>query len=150
MGFWDKLEAWADKVDSSYKKFEKKADAFLDKHFEEEPEVFSKTELLAKVKRNFDSIFTEKMLTKAKSLRPSTTHFWKNLSDNITFSTIEPLEKPLYTNLSETQYKIVIKGLAVGEDDYNSSTGDFKFDVCIIIDQYANYAIDDIKFISRY
>lgn len=150
MGFWDKLEAWANNVETNAKKFEDKADAFVDKHFKEEPVVFSKAELLEKTKRNFNSIFTEKMLTKAKTLRPLTTHFWRSLSENITFSVIDQLEKPLYTNLSEMQYKIVIKGLAVGEDDYNCSTGDFKFDVCIIIDQYSNYVIDDIKIVSRF
>lgn len=144
MGFWDKLEAWADKVEKNAKKFEEKADKFLDKNFPEEKEEFTSYGLLNLTKKNFDGIFSDKILQKAKNIRSTTTHFYQSLSKDITFSTIEELENAPYNNLATPQYKIIIKGLTVGQDDYNSATATFKFDVCVIIDKYSSYFIESV------
>ena len=122
MGFWDKLEAWAEKVEKNAKKFEEKADTFLDKLFKEERQEYTSCGLLNNVKDSFDRIFTEKILAKAKIFRSTTTHFYQALSKNITFSTIEELAEVKCDNLTTPQYQVIIKGASVGEDDYNSST----------------------------
>ena len=150
MGFWDKLEAWAEKVEKNAKNFEDKANSFLEKNFPEEREEFTSYGLLDNIKKRFNGIFTEKILVKVKSIRSNTTHLDKPLNEGITYATIEELEKSLNPNLATPQYKITIKGLTAGEDDYNSTTGVFKFDVYVIIDKYSDYVIDSIYVNTKY
>ena len=148
MGFWDKLETWAKKIEESEKKFEEKANAFLDKTFpdeEEEKEVYSSQQLLALMNNNFDRLFRDRLLDKVKELAPQTTHIDSDLLTRITCRTIEEKQTNLRTDVGQPQYYITIKGTLHGEDDYNLSTGYFKFDVYITIDSTTTYVVNNIK-----
>ena len=132
------------KLKKVQKKIEEKANNFLKKNFPEEREEYTSYGLLNKTKNNFNGIFANKMLVRAKELHSNTTHFYRSLNEDITFSDIQELEEPKYNNLAQPQYKITIKGITEGQDDYNCSTVTIKFDVCVIIDKYSDYIIDSI------
>lgn len=164
MGFLNSLEKWVTNVENNAKKLDdslekwatnvenntKKIDNWIDKNFPKEPvkneeKKYSSNDLLEIIKRKFDSLFKERILKKAKSLRSSTSHFEENLSSNITYSKIEEITDNCRYDLSDKQYKILIKGKAAGLDDYDSLTSIFNFDVCIIIDDSSTYIVDYIK-----
>ena len=129
MGFWDKLEKWAEKIEKSANDFEKKANDFLDKNFPEEEAkrtVYTSQKLLSLVKSNARKIAGDRLLAGLKSLDGKTAKMeLSRLSEsdgvydglNIATATIERTTSN-YQKLSDVQYRINLKGLVTGIDAY--------------------------------
>lgn len=161
MGFWDKLEKAATKFAESAENFEKKANEFLDKNFPEgEPEkpVYSSQALLDLVKTKIRKIAGDRLLKEMQSLDSTTTKLYLSKMTEadgvydgieIATATIEQTANE-HPDLSEVQYRINLKGMVTGADDYGGMTVDGKYDVELIIDEYARYIIRLVKVRNRW
>lgn len=161
MGFWDKLEKAAKKIEESANEFEKKADAFLEKHFpEEEPEktTYSSEKLLSLTKSKIRKIAGAKLLEGLKALNSNTTKLClSKLGEDdgvydgidIATATIERIDDG-HPKLSEVQYRIVLKGMVSGEDDYGGTSACGKYSIELTIDECAEYVVDKVRVMNRW
>ena len=161
MGFWDKLEKWAEKVEKSANDFEKKANDFLDKNFPEEETTrptYTSQKLLSLTKSKARKIAGDRLLAGLKSLDGKTTKMdLSRLSEadgvydglDIATATIERTTSN-YQNLSDVQYRINLKGLVTGIDAYGQSSVYGKYEIKLIADEYAEYIIEAVKVTRRW
>lgn len=149
------------KFEESASEFEKKADAFLEKHFpEEETEkiTYSSEKLLSLVKTQIRKMSGVQLLEGLKALNSNTTKLClsklgedEGVYDgiNIATATIERITDG-HPKLSNVQYRIVLKGMINGEDAYGETSAFGKYNIELTIDECAEYVIDTVSVMHRW
>ena len=128
MGFWDKLEKAAKKIED----FTAKADAYLDKTFPDEKEKYTKDEIYAYYKRSFGANFGGAVLKTAKQQNSEIAEIkWL----------IDSYEDPEFKtssikNLENGNYEIIFKGMISAKDEYGGFQGQYKFEVEVEVNCY--------------
>ena len=160
MGFWDKLEKWANNVEESATKFEKKANDFLDKHFPEEEKerpTYTASMLLSLLKKKARRITEAQLLAGLQSLEnttstlvPSSLGEDDDIYDGLHIATAT-IEQSInrHPKLSDVQYTVKLKGLVEGTDDYHAKSVYGKYEIEFTIDEYSDYVFS-VKVMSRW
>ena len=141
MSFWDKLEKLAAKFEET----------------EPEKKAYNSQQLLMLAKSKAMKIAGDRLVTGLKlidrrttRLRISTYSISGEVYDglDIATATIEKASSS-YTKLSDVQYRINLKGLVDGEDDYGSISALGKYEIRLLMDEFAEYVVESVKVARR-